>query len=51
MKQEMMGGSGIRWSICKSFALCSRKIIMPAPITEFYGPDALPAAKSTVSEY
>jgi len=23
MKQEMMGGSGISWTICKSFAPCS----------------------------
>jgi len=31
MKQEMMGGSGIRWTICKSFAPCSRQITTPAP--------------------
>jgi len=24
MKQEMMGGCGISWTICKSFAPCSR---------------------------
>jgi len=26
MKQELMGGSGISWSICKSFGPCSRHI-------------------------
>jgi len=25
------GGSGISWTICKSFALCSRQITTPAP--------------------
>jgi len=29
MKQEMMGGSGISWTICKSFAPHSRQITMP----------------------
>jgi len=31
MKQEMMGGSGISWTICKSFAPHSRQITTPAP--------------------
>jgi len=31
MKQEMIGGSGISWTICKSFAPCSRQLTMPAP--------------------
>jgi len=31
MKQEMMGGSGISWTICKSFAPGSRQITMPVP--------------------
>jgi len=31
MKQEMMGGSGISWTICKSFAPHSIQIIMPVP--------------------
>ena len=31
MKQEMMGGSGIIWTICKSFAPRSRQITMPVP--------------------
>jgi len=31
MKQEMMGGSGISWTICKSFAPHSRQITMPTP--------------------
>jgi len=31
MKSEMMGGSGISWTICKSFAPRSRQIAMPVP--------------------
>ena len=31
MKQEMMGGSGISWAICKSFAPRSRQINTPVP--------------------
>jgi len=31
MKQEMMGGSDISWTICKSLAHCSRQTTMPAP--------------------
>jgi len=31
MKQQMMGGSGISWTICKLFAPHSRQITMPAP--------------------
>ena len=27
----MMGGSGISWTICKSFSPCSRQITMPTP--------------------
>ena len=30
-KEEMMGGSGISCTICKSFALCYRKVTTPAP--------------------
>jgi len=30
-KQEMMGGSGISWRICKSFAPCTRQKNMPVP--------------------
>jgi len=29
MKQEMMGGSGFSWTICKSFATHFRKITTP----------------------
>jgi len=29
MKQEMMGGSGISWTICKSFAPRCHQITMP----------------------
>jgi len=31
MKQAMMGGSGISWTICKSSAPHSRQITMPVP--------------------
>ena len=33
---EMMGGSGISWTICKPFAPRCRQITMPAPITYFF---------------
>jgi len=46
LKQEMMGGSGISWTICKSFAPHSRQITMPVPHHSiFYGPDAVPDAQ------
>ena len=35
LKQEMMGGSGISWTICRSSAFRSRQITTPAPITQF----------------
>jgi len=31
MKQEMMGGSGVTWMICKSFVPHSRQITTPIP--------------------
>jgi len=31
MKQEMMVGSGISWTMCKSFASRCRQITMPVP--------------------
>jgi len=31
MKQEMMGGSGISWTICKSFAPRPRQTTMSVP--------------------
>jgi len=31
MKQEMMGCSGIGWTICESSAPYARQITMPAP--------------------
>jgi len=47
MKQEMMGGSGISWTICKSFALRSWQITTPAPHHSiFYMLGALPATVS-----
>ena len=49
---EVTGGSGIRWTICKSFALRSRQMIMLAPHhSVFKGPDALPAAQPTASTH
>jgi len=49
-KQETVSGSGISWAICKS-APCSRQITMPAPHhSDFYRPDALPAAQPTASK-
>jgi len=52
MKQEMTGGSGISWTICKSFvAPRSRQITRPASHHSiFYRPDALPHAQLTVSK-
>ena len=52
LKQEMMGGSGISWTTCKSFAPHSRQIITPVPHHSiFYRPDALPDAQPTVSKH
>jgi len=52
LKQEMMGGSGISWTICKSFAPHSRQIAMPVPHHWiFYAPDALPDAQPTVLKH
>ena len=49
MKQEMASGNGISWTICKSYAPCSRQITRPALYHSiFYRPDALPDAKLTV---
>ena len=52
------GGSGISWTICKSFACRSRQITMPVPHhtrcytpLSFYRPDALPAAQPTASKH
>jgi len=43
MKQEIMGGIGISWTICKSFSPCSRPVTMPVPRhSAFYRPDAVP---------
>jgi len=36
LKQEMMGGSGISCTICKSFAPHSRQITTPVPIAEYF---------------
>jgi len=45
LKQETVSGSGISWAICKS-APCSRQITTPAAHhSDFYRPNALPAAQ------
>jgi len=31
LKQEMMGGNGISWTVCKSFAPHSKQRTMPVP--------------------
>ena len=50
LKQETVSGSGISWAIRKSVP-CYREITTPAPDhSVFYRPDALPAAKPTVSK-
>jgi len=44
-------GSGISWTICKSFAHWSRQTTMPVPHhSVFYRPDSLPATQRTVSK-
>jgi len=49
LEQEMVSGSVICWTVCKS-ALHPRQIAMPAPHhSVFYRPDTLPAAQPTAS--
>jgi len=52
MRQEIMGfgdGSGISWTICKQSAACSKQITTPNnSLLNFYSPDALPDAQTTV---
>ena len=51
LKQETVSGSGISWAKCKS-APRSRQITMPAPHhSDFYRPDALPAAQPIASKH
>ena len=51
LKQETVSGSGISWAICKS-APRSRQITTLAPHhSDFYRPDALPAALPTASKH
>ena len=46
------GGSGISWTICKSFAPHSRQKTKPVPHHfSFYRPDAVPAAQPTASKH
>jgi len=53
LKQRWWGGSGINWTICKSFASYSRQITMTTPYHSsfLYGLDALFAAKPTASKH
>jgi len=50
VEQEMMGwgGSGISWTICKSFAPDNHASISPL---SFYRPDALPTTRPTASKH
>jgi len=50
MKQEMMGGSSISWTICL-FAPCCRQDnhASTSPLS-FYKPDVLPATQPTASK-
>ena len=51
LKQKTVSGRGISWAICKS-ASHSRQITMPVPHhSNFYRPDALPAAQPTASKH
>ena len=51
LKQETVSGCGISWAICKS-APRSRQITTPAPHhSDFYRPDALPAAQPTALKH
>jgi len=51
MSAKTMSGYGISWAICKS-APRSRQITMPAlHHSDFYRPDALPAAQPTASKH
>jgi len=53
MKQEMMGESGISWTICKSFASRSRQITTPVShsLLGFYRLDTLHVIQPTLSEH
>jgi len=49
---EVLGCSGIGWTICKQSAPRSRQITTPTPHHSiFYRPDALPDAQPTVSKH
>ena len=50
MKQEMMGGSGISWIICKS-ASWPRHNHASIPPLSFYRPDAISATQPTASKH
>jgi len=51
LEQEIVSGCGISWTICKS-APHPRQITIPAShLSDFYRPDALPAAQPTASKH
>jgi len=54
MKQKMMGGSGISWTIlqiiCTLLQIYSYNHASTSPLS-FYRPDTLPAAQSTASKH
>ena len=51
LEQEIVSGSGISWTICKS-APRSRQITTPEPNhSDFYKLDALPVAQPTMSKH
>ena len=46
MKREMMGGSGISWTICKPFAPCCRQITTPVPHHSVFLQAGCPSVKT-----
>jgi len=51
MKQEMKGGNGITWTICKSFASRSTQLCQHVIIQFFYRSDAVLDAQPTASKH
>jgi len=51
LKQETVSGSGTGWAICKSAPRSRDNHTSTSPLKVFYRPDAVPAAKPTVSKH
>jgi len=51
MKQEMMSGSGISWTICKSLAPPFRHNYARTSPLSFHRPDTRPATQPTASRH